>query len=70
MRVIPDATRSQARLLSAAEAAAFLGLAPHTLAIWRSSKRYNLPYFRVGRSIRYCESDLEAFLAARRSEVS
>jgi hypothetical protein len=44
------------------EAAAFLGLAEQTLSVWRSTKRYDLPYIKVGRRIRYRLADLEAFL--------
>ncbi len=54
------------RLLSPREAAELLGVTEHTLAVWRSSKRYPLPYFCVGRGVRYRPSDLEEFLASRR----
>jgi excisionase family DNA binding protein len=53
-------------LLTEAEAAEFLGLEPKTLAIWRSTKRYPLPYIKVGRLVRYQRSDLLAFLESRR----
>ena len=53
-------------LLTEAEAAKFLGLEPKTLAIWRSTKRYPLPYIKVGRLVRYQRSDLLAFLESRR----
>ena len=46
-------------------AAEFLGLQEQTLAAWRCTKRYDLPFIRVGRRIRYRISDLEKFLAAR-----
>ena len=51
--------------LGTKDAAQFLGLKEQTLAIWRSAKRYDLPYIRVGRSIRYRISDLERFLERR-----
>lgn len=53
------------RLLAPPPAADFLGVKVQTLAAWRCTKRYPLPYVRVGRSIRYRESDLRAFLDAR-----
>jgi len=53
-------------LLTEVEAANFLGLEPKTLAVWRSTKRYPLSYVKVGRLVRYCRSDLLAFLDSRR----
>lgn len=50
------------RLLTRAEAAAFLGLKEQTLATWASTKRYNLRYIKAGRCVRYRVRDLEAFL--------
>jgi excisionase family DNA binding protein len=52
-------------LLSEAEAAAQLGVKKTTLQIWRSTKRYPLPYVKVGRLVRYRQSGLDAFIAAR-----
>ena len=33
------------------EAAKFLGIKPNTLAVWRSSRRYDLEYVKVGRLV-------------------
>ncbi len=52
-------------LRSRVEAAAFLGLAPNTLAVWACTKRYSLPYVRVGCLIKYRQADLEAFVSQR-----
>lgn len=38
-----------------------------TLALWRSTKRYNLPYIKVGRNVRYLEDDVEEFLRLRKN---
>lgn len=54
-------------LLTAKQAAALLKVKPGTLACWRTTKRYPLKYTRVGKSIRYRLSDLQAFLASRDS---
>ena len=54
----------QQTLLSRAEAAQYLGLKPQTLAVWHSTQRYKLPIVKVGRSVRYRPSDLEAFVSA------
>ena len=47
------------------EAAAYLGMKAQTLAVWRTTGRYCLPFVRVGRSIRYRVSDLDAWMASR-----
>ena len=51
------------RLYSPEEAAEYLGVVENTLSVWRSTGRYNLPYIKVGRLVRYRLSDLQAFLA-------
>lgn len=50
------------RLYSPEEAAKYLGVVENTLSVWRSTGRYNLPYIKVGRLVRYRLSDLQAFL--------
>lgn len=52
-------------LVSATDAAILLGIAPATLAIWRCTRRYPLPYVKIGRCVKYRVSDLEAFVARR-----
>jgi predicted DNA-binding transcriptional regulator AlpA len=52
-------------LLTDAQTTARLGLADGTLAVWRSRKRYPLPYVKLGRLVRYRARDVEDFLAAR-----
>lgn len=50
-------------LLTERDAAARLGLKNHnTLSVWRCTKRYNLPYVRVGRHIRYDAAEIEKFI--------
>ena len=46
-------------------AAEVLGVKPSTLAVWRSTGRYRLPYLKVGRLVKYRISDLAEFLARR-----
>jgi len=46
-------------------AADALGVKATTLAVWRSTGRYNLPYLKVGRLVKYRLSDLAEFLARR-----
>jgi len=49
-------------LLTRKEAANFLGCKENTLAVWATNKRYNLPFYKVGRLVKYKISDLEKFI--------
>lgn len=51
--------------LTAEQAAEYIGVQPQTLAAWRSTGRYDLPFVRAGRAIRYRKSDLDAWMARR-----
>ncbi|MES2676752.1 MAG: helix-turn-helix domain-containing protein [Pseudomonadota bacterium] len=53
---------SNNKLLTRKEAAKFLGLSEGTLAVWKVTKRYPLPLIKVGRLVKYRESDLIQFL--------
>lgn len=46
------------------EAAAYLDIKPHTLAVWRW-KSTGPAFIRVGRRIRYRQADLDTWLAQR-----
>jgi excisionase family DNA binding protein len=52
-------------LLTRTEAADLLGVKPQTLAVWATHGRYGLPVVKVGRSVRYRRSDIEAWLERR-----
>ena len=56
---------AQEPLLTEVQTAEFLGVKPQTLACWRCTKRYGLRYVKVGRAIRYMQSDVSQFLADR-----
>lgn len=47
------------------EAAEFLGVSEDTLAVWRCTKRYPLPYVKIGRKVFYRAEDLQNFIDAR-----
>lgn len=51
--------------LNTSQAAQFLGVKPETLEVWRCTKRYNLPYAKVGRLVRYKKSALMQWLDSR-----
>ena len=49
-------------MMTSEQAAEYLGIAAQTLAVWRSTGRYALPFVKVGRNVRYRKSDLDRFL--------
>jgi len=62
---MPTANLVRSDLLPEGDAAAYIGVKPGTLAVWRSTKRYPLPYVKCGRLVRYRRSDLEVWLQSR-----
>ena len=55
-------------LFTRAQAAEYIAVKPQTLAAWAVSGRYDLPFLRVGRCVRYRKSDLDRFLNERTVE--
>lgn len=55
---------SRRELLTRAEAAEFLSVKPQTLAKWASTKRYDIPFVKIGNAIRYRRSDLLQYMAS------
>ena len=53
-------------LLKESEAAQVLGVTAGTLAVWRSTGRYSVPFIKLGRLVHYKPSDLQDFLERRR----
>jgi len=49
-------------LLSNDQAAAYIGVTPRTLEVWRCTKRYPIPFIKVGRLVKYRRSSLDDFL--------
>lgn len=52
-------------LLDEREAAKYIGVGEGTLPVWRCTNRYNLPYLKIGRLVRYRKSDLDLWLDSR-----
>lgn len=50
------------KLLRTEEVADILGYATRTLDNWRFMEDKRLPYVKMGRSVRYKESDVKAFM--------
>lgn len=57
--------KSTGPLLTPAEAAVYIGVTGNTLSVWRCVGRYKIPYIKVGRLVRYRQSDLDAWLESR-----
>lgn len=56
------------KLLTRKETAEMLGVSCGTLAVWVSSKRYPLPYIKVGRLVKYDYDDVLQFLETRKKD--
>jgi hypothetical protein len=52
-------------MLTPAEAAAALNIKEQTLSVWRSARRYDLAYHKIGRLIRYDARAVEKFIQSR-----
>lgn len=50
------------KLLKPEQVAEILGVNKQTLAVWRCTKRYPLPYTKSGRLIRYRYDDVMMFI--------
>lgn len=46
-------------------AAEYLGVTENTLNVWRCTKRYEIPYIKIGVRVFYRKSDLDAWLDSR-----
>jgi predicted DNA-binding transcriptional regulator AlpA len=58
-------TQPPRRLLTPQETSLMLGVTVETLAVWRSTKRYDLPWVKIGRLVRYTEADVHSFIELR-----
>ena len=56
------------KLLTRQEAADYLGVTKGTLEVWASTGRYNLPYVKIGRLVKYRLGDLLDFIKSRTIE--
>ena len=57
------------RLLTSEEVSEYLGLSPHTIEMWRR-KKVGPPWVKVGRSVRYKESDVSSWVERRSQETT
>jgi hypothetical protein len=57
--------RAGADLIDEQATAELLCLSPGTLSVWRSTGRYNLPFLKIGRNVRYRRADVLTWLDSR-----
>ena len=57
-------------LLTPKKAAETLGVAIGTLAVWRCTARYPLPFVKIGRRVMYREQDIYNFIENGLSDSS
>lgn len=62
------ATITPPALLTADQAADYLGVAPQTLSKWRCTGEQRIPFIRVGRRVKYRREALDAWLQSRTIE--
>lgn len=60
-KIMNQEKRQRRPLISREEAANYLGVKPHTLAVWKSEGRYNIPVVKVGRKCMYDVDELDRF---------
>ena len=53
------------RLLSSQQAANYLGISAGTLDNWRCNKSVQIPYIKLGRSVKYVKDSLDAFIKSK-----
>ena len=53
---------SKNNLITRREAALYLGIKEQTLALWAHAHRYDLPYYKIGRTAKYKIEDLDKFI--------
>jgi len=55
-------------LWSPDEAALFLGVATTSLATWRSTGQHDIPFIKIGGSVRYLKDDLMKWVERQRNK--
>lgn len=54
------------KLLTTDEAAKYLGLSAQILTRWRCKNEFDLPYIKMGGTVRYAQTDLEKWIEKKR----
>ena len=64
-QTLSDIVGQSRTLMNVVQAAEYIGVQANTLNCWRCTGRYSLPFLKIGRNIRYRQSDLDLWLEAR-----
>jgi excisionase family DNA binding protein len=64
-RQTPAENRLTPEMFTPKQAADYLGVTAETLSVWRCTRRYAIPFVKVGRKVCYRKSDLDKFLDSR-----
>lgn len=62
---VNEIVKKYTELLDTEDAARYIGVSAHTLEVWRCTKRYDVPYIKVGRLVKYRVYDLINWLNAQ-----
>lgn len=54
-----------AGLMTPRDAAVYIGVKINTLAVWRMTNRYGLPFIKLGKIVRYRKTDLDIWIENR-----
>ncbi len=57
-------------LLTPEQVAEILNVGVGTLAVWRATRRYPLPFVKIGACVRYRPADVERFIGSRTVAVT
>lgn len=68
-RLTATQTNDKRILLTPQQVAEMIGISAGTLAVWRCTKRYPLPYVKFGGAVKYRREDVETFIVKRRVEI-
>jgi excisionase family DNA binding protein len=64
-KVLTQSKNLASDLISPLEASLLLGVSVDTLSVWRCTGRYNLPFVKVGRLVKYRKKDIDTWLENR-----
>ena len=65
MNASNQANSTHNKLIVPRVASEILGVTIETLAVWRSTGRYDLSYVKVGRKVMYRPEDIQSFIEQR-----
>ena len=52
-------------LMTPQQTSRVLGVTPETLSVWRCTRRYPLPFVKIGRKVLYIREDINKFIESR-----